>query len=48
MISCGACAGDGVVGTVAQLTKNIPITKKRNNFLTMTQSPYYFFDLSVS
>jgi hypothetical protein len=47
MISCGALAGGGVVGTVAQLMKKIPIAKKRKKFLNMTQSPYYFFDLSV-
>jgi hypothetical protein len=41
-ISCGACDGAGVVGTVAQLTKKIPITKKRKKFLTMTQSPYFY------
>jgi hypothetical protein len=41
MISWGACAGDGVVGMAAQLTKKIPITKKRKKFLTMTQSPCF-------
>jgi hypothetical protein len=40
MISCGVLAVEGVVGTVAQLTKKIPITKKKITFFNMTQSPH--------